>query len=121
MKPELWQDEKVGAVSREARLLFIGLITIADDEGRFRAQPSVILGHAFPYDDDAPKRLGRWLNELLEQGLIALYEVDGRRYGLLPNWRKHQRISHPNPSILPSPSRNGSAPNCGTTVEKVRS
>lgn len=120
IKPELWQDEKIGAVSRDARLLFVGLITMADDDGRFRAQPSVILGHAFPYDDDAPKRLTRWLTELLEVGLIQQYEVDGRRYGVLPNWKKHQRISHPSASILPPPSLNGSAPIHGKTTEGVR-
>lgn len=53
LKPELWQNEKVGDLSHGARLLFVGLITMADDEGRFRARPSVILGHVFPYDVEA--------------------------------------------------------------------
>jgi hypothetical protein len=56
LKPEMWADEKVGALTRDARLLFIGLITLADDAGRFRAMPSAILGHVFPYDLDALKK-----------------------------------------------------------------
>lgn len=107
LKPEVWQDEKVGGVSRDARLLFVGLITLADDEGRFRALPSVLLGHVFPYDDDAGRKVKGWLNELLEQGLVDLYEVQGHPYGSIPKWEKHQRINRPNQSILPAPSLNG--------------
>lgn len=29
LKPECWQDEKIGQLSRDARLLFVGLITMA--------------------------------------------------------------------------------------------
>ena len=103
IKPELWQDEAVGDLSRDARLLFIGLITMADDEGRFRALPSLILGHVFPYDVDALRRLDGWLREVADAGLIVLYEVDGRPYGVLPGFRRHQRINRPSPSRLPAP------------------
>jgi hypothetical protein len=57
IKPEMWADEKVGQLSRDARLLFVGLITMADDEGRLRGCPAAILGHVFPYDDDALRKL----------------------------------------------------------------
>lgn len=101
LKPFVWQDEKIGSVSRDARLLFIGLITMADDDGRFRALPSVIAGHAYPYDEDALKKIGKWLEELQSADLITLY---GAHYGVFPKWEKHQRISHRTPSILPPPS-----------------
>jgi hypothetical protein len=107
LKPEAWQDERIGQVSRDARLLFVVLITLADDEGRFRNLPSLILGHGFPYDQDAGKKLTAWMTELWKSGLIDLYEVDGNRYGVLPSWSKHQRINKASPSILPEPSVNG--------------
>lgn len=107
LKPEAWQDEKVGYVSRDARLLFVSLITLADDEGRFRASPQIILGHAYPYDHDAPKKLTRWLKELTDRGLVHVYDRDGVQYGLIPNFRKHQRINRPSPSLIPEPSLNG--------------
>jgi hypothetical protein len=103
VKPEIWHDEDVGRLSRDARLLFVGLITMADDEGRFRALPTLILGHVFPYDRDAPKHLAKWLDELCSRDLAALYEIDGMPYGWLPNFLKHQRISKPKPSIIPAP------------------
>lgn len=107
IKPETWQDEKVGHVSRDARLLFVGLITLADDDGRFRAIPSVIVGHCFPYDGDAARRLEGWLGELVTTGLVRIYEVEETRYGVLPHFCDHQRINRPTPSLLPEPSLNG--------------
>lgn len=103
LKPECWQDEKIGQLSRDARLLFVGLITMADDKGRFRAMPSLILGHVFPYDTDAIRKLARWLRELADCALIVLYEHGGVSYGVFPSWTTHQRINRSNESILPAP------------------
>lgn len=36
IKPEMWQDEDFGLLDPEAQLLFIGLISHADDHGRFK-------------------------------------------------------------------------------------
>lgn len=110
LKPELWQSEQVGRLSRDARLLFVGLITLADDEGRFRALPAVILGHCLPYDEDAARRLERWLAELEQAGLVVRYNADGLPYGALPGFAGHQRINRPSQSKLPPPSLNGHAP-----------
>lgn len=104
LKPYMWEDEKIGQVTRDARLLFIGLITMADDAGRFRAVPTVIVGHVFPYDRDALRKVDKWLDELDAVGLIQLY---GDVYGCILGWEKHQRISHRTPSLLPNPSENG--------------
>lgn len=113
LKPETWQDEKVGRLSRDARLLFIGLITLVDDDGRFRALPAIILGHVFPFDEDAAKRLPKWMGELTKSRLVVRYEHDGIPYGVLPHFRDHQRISHPKASLLPSP-------NGAVAIESVR-
>lgn len=107
IKPEAWADEKIGRLSRDARLLWVGLITMADDDGRFRALPSAILGHCFPYDHDAPRKLQGWLDELVREALVLLYEVGGVLYGWFPKWGDHQKINRKNDSLLPDPSRNG--------------
>lgn len=108
LKPDTWADEKVRGVSRDARLLFVVLITMADDDGRLRDLPVAILGHGYPEDRDAPRRLERWLEELRSAGLIARYEVEGKHYIVLPKWARHQRVSHYRASVLPAPvSRNG--------------
>jgi hypothetical protein len=110
IKPTLWGDEKVARLSRDARLLFLGLISSADDQGRFLASPQVILGYVYPHDDIPPAKVKKWLEEIADVGLVELYQPNGLQYGALPHWKKHQRISHPQPSAIPPPpSRNGDA------------
>jgi hypothetical protein len=103
VKPEMRQDERYGRMSRDARELFNGLITMADDEGRLRAMPAAILGHVFPYDDDAPRKLDRWLREVIASGMVIAYEVDGVAYLAFRRWRRHQQINRPRASELPPP------------------
>lgn len=103
IKPEIWADERVGDLSHGARLLFIGLITMADDEGRLRELPAAILGHVFPYDDISTAKLSKWLTEIAATGMIVRYTVDGRRYVAFPRWTTHQKVDKGNESSLPVP------------------
>lgn len=102
IKPEMWADEKIGSLSRDARLLFVGLITMADDDGRLRALPAAVIGHVFPYDDDVTlAKLAKWMRELEESGLVVTYTAGDRPYAWLTGWAKHQKINRANPSELP--------------------
>ena len=55
----------------------------------------------YPYDDDAPKRIGGWLDELEREGCIRRYQVGTDTYLESLNWLKHQKIDKPSPSRLP--------------------
>lgn len=107
IKPSFWAA--TGHFSRDARLLAIGLISMADDSGRFVATPQAILGYVFPLDRITPAALRRWLDELTctrpgdDHPFVALYQVNGTPYGYFPKYRKHQRINRPQPSSLPAP------------------
>lgn len=103
IKPSFWADDAVSDLTRDARLVLIGLISSADDEGRFLASLSAISGYLFPHDDIAPAKLRRWLDEIEATGIVRFYSVNRREYGAFPNWKKHQRISKPQPSHLPEP------------------
>src|SRR5512139_970870 len=92
IKPELPQSETIGKLSRDSRLLFILLFTIADDAGRFRAASRMLASLLYPYDDDAPKLVGAWLDELERHGIIRRWIVEGATYGEIINWLKHQKI-----------------------------
>lgn len=111
IKPDLWHDEAFGALTVQARLLFIGLITMADDEGRLRDLPAAIVGHVFPYDSVPPARVDRWLEELSHARLVVRYDVGANSYLALRSWSKHQKVNRPTESQFPSPppmsSRNG--------------
>jgi len=103
IKPSFWGDEAVADLTRDARLLLIGLISSADDEGRFLASLSAISGYVFPHDDIAPTKLRRWLDEIERAGIVRFYSVSRREYGAFPNWDKHQVINRPQRSNLPEP------------------
>jgi len=103
IKPALWGSGGVAHVSRDARLLFIALISMADDEGRFIASPAAILGYAYPHDSIGSTTLRRWLDELVKKRMVFLYRVDGLEYGVVVKFKDHQRIDKPSPSVLPPP------------------
>jgi hypothetical protein len=107
IKPEFPQSETVGRLSRDARLLFVQLWTIADDAGRLRGASRMLASLLYPYDDDAPKLMPKWLEELEAKDCIRCYEVDGSQYIEIINWLKHQKIDRPSESRIP-PYREGS-------------
>jgi hypothetical protein len=107
LKPEIWEDEAVGGLGPWERLLFVGLITMADDEGRLRALPSAIAGHVFPYDDLPPSKIIRLLEAVNATGLVCRYAHGGTDYVQIKGWCDHQKINRPTQSTLPAPCMNG--------------
>lgn len=101
IKPEFPQSETIGRLSRDARLLFVQLWTIADDAGRARAASRMLASLLYPYDDDAGALIEGWLDELELKGCIHRYEVDGSHYLQICNWLKHQKIDRPTASRIP--------------------
>src|SRR5215212_2057637 len=104
IKPEMPQDERIAKLSIPAELLFVRLISMADDEGRFRAAVNGIIGFAFPDREDVTQaKVRRWLRDIEAQELVLVYEHDGARFGVVRNFRKHQQINKATPSRLPQP------------------
>lgn len=116
IKPEFPQSETVGNLSRDARLLFIQLWTIVDDEGRARAASRMLASLLYPYDDDAPSLMDGWLAELQRAGCIRRYVVEGSQYLDLPTWLKHQKIDKPSRSKLPSFEDGSDSPREGSRI-----
>lgn len=106
LKPDVWDDEALGECSTSARLLFVGLITQADDDGRLPGNPRWIASKVYPYDEDiSSAAIETWLDELDRVDVIRLYEVAGKTYIWLPSWDSHQTIDkrYYRPSRLPEP------------------
>ena len=98
----------MGRVSREARLCFILLWTLADDAGRLRGDSRMLASLLYPYDDDAKSLMGGWLAELEREKCIRRYSVNGDEYIEICNWLTHQKIDKPSKSKIPAfvePSR----------------
>lgn len=108
VKPEFWEDEKIGGLSRDARLLYIATWNLADDAGRLRWAVEYIKSRVFPYDADMrPKRVGGLMTELVDAQVIGTYEAGTppQQLAYLPNFRKHQYINKPQPARLPAPPK----------------
>ena len=101
IKPEFPHSESMGRISRDARLLFIESWTLADDSGRIRGNSRMLASLLFPYDDDAPGLIDRWIEELVRENCWVCYTVDGNHYVQIINWEKHQKIDKPSGSKLP--------------------
>lgn len=104
IKPEFCSSADTGALSRDARLFFLQLLTEADDEGRLLWLPRRLCGVLYPFDEDVGgAELERWAAECARRDMVRLYTVEGVRYIAITNWDKHQRINRATPSRLPSP------------------
>ena len=103
IKPDFFIDEDIGELSHAARLLFIGLWTLADRCGRLEDRPKRIKIQIFPYDDLDVNPL---LNQLAKANFIIRYEVDGQKLISIRNFLKHQRPNaRESKSILPPAPR----------------
>ena len=103
IKPEFPQSESMGMVSRDARLLFIMLFTLADDEGRLRGNSRMLASLLFPYDIDAPKLIDKWISELGKQKCIIQYQIEDATYIQICKWLNHQKIDKPSKSKIQPP------------------
>ena len=102
----MWEDPSVAKMSRDERLLFIGMISVADDEGRLNAAPSRLLGEIFPNDNGevTAKRVKQWRDAICEKNPnVLLYTVDDVEYIQLLRWEEYNRPSHASASKLPAP------------------
>lgn len=106
IKPEFWGDEKVGRLTRLARLTFLGLISVAsDDEGRCRGNPRGVRSTVYPLDGDIPvEEIAEHLEQIAATGLVTLYSVKGEPYIQIVNFKRHQRINRATASQLPPAS-----------------
>jgi len=106
IKPGFFRNADLVELPFEARLLFIGLWTLADREGRLEDRPKQIKMETFPADNvDCDALIG-----LLEGiGVVARYEHGGKRYLQVVNFCKHQN-PHRDEKASTIPDQHGNLP-----------
>ena len=114
VKPEFFTHPEILQLSIPARLLFLSLLTQADDAGRLYDQPARIVANAFGEADRVKPR--GLVDELAARGRILRYEADGRACIQIVNFRRHQRVDKPSPSTIPPPPFDEHSPNAPGTV-----
>lgn len=106
LKPEFWLDRKLARqLSRDERMLYLGLWNQADEWARANGDLRVVQGQIFPYDEDITLDvLDTMLKALEVARVVVRYESDGDPYLFLPKLAKHQRLEpHKVPSRHPAP------------------
>lgn len=96
IKPKFWDDTKIGRLTRDARLLYIGLWSFSDDIGIVIGDSVWLKSKIFPYDQIQIQQFEKWMNELVINGFICLLSYKGERFIYLPNFTRHQVINKPN-------------------------
>ena len=92
IKPGFFMNEVLAEFSFATRLMFIGLWTLADREGRLEDRPKRIKIQLFPLDDGLD--IDSMMSDLAKAGFLVRYEVDGVRYCQIANFTKHQTPHH---------------------------
>lgn len=104
LKPGIRTSKRLAKCTRHARLLYVYLITLADDFGRYDGDPQLLRSECFPYDDDVRgSEVEKWVNELSRVGALLHYEVDGSWYVQIQRWKDKARSKlskYPNPPNL---------------------
>ena len=103
IKPEFWDDEKLATVSRDTRLLFVGLWSNSDDYGVVKGHPAWLKNRIFPYDEIPLDIFEGWLAELAAIRVIVPFLHNGERYCHIRNFRRHQTINRPSGIRNPAP------------------
>lgn len=113
IKPEFWADEKLSHLSAMDRLVFLGLISMADDYGRLHDNVKIIDAFVFPNTDDTVReslanlsRMNRIRRGKSSQGMPVIEIV---------NWTKHQKVDKPQPKLALPPIDEKTRENIGET------
>ena len=102
IKPGFFRNADLVELSVEARLLFIGLWTLADREGRLEDRPKQIKMEIYPADQFDINAL---LSELLSTDMLIRYESGGKKYLQIVNFTKHQNPhKDERASTIPAPA-----------------
>ncbi len=99
IKPEFWGDEKLSRLDALTRLVFIGLMSNADDAGRLIDNVKALDGVIFPNTEESCRDP---LATLARLGRIRRYVTEsGQGVIQLVYWSRHQRVDKPSPHVLP--------------------
>ena len=101
--PNIWQSEDFGNLSDLAKLIFIGLFSLADDEGRGRCNPVYLKSTLFPYKEGLRSAdVEVALSEISRTMSVVFYSCDEKSYYSLYNWSTWQKIDKPTDSKIPA-------------------
>lgn len=91
IKPDYWEDEKVGKLPIPCRLLFIGCWNFADDFGIIKGSPTLLKSQIFPYDENLRvSEIKKWIDALVDARMLVPIIHAEESYYLIRTFRSHQ-------------------------------
>ncbi|MET4780830.1 hypothetical protein ABIB56_000812 [Glaciihabitans sp. UYNi722] len=119
LRASMRSSEKVNSWPIPLRYFWTQLWGYCDDHGRGRYDPRLIVADTFPMDDEVDTNtVSRWMQALTMAGVIASYEVDGKKYFECVNWSEHQEPPYLKRTEIPD--RSGVVPIPGKRSGKVQ-
>lgn len=119
---KIWTSEQFGKLSDKAKLLYIGSITLSDDDGKLRANPAYLRGQIFPYDEILTvTEVLQLRNEVENNGLFIVYSIDKFEYIEHPHWKEYQVIRKDLYKSSSLPTRNVSVTKKHPKLSQVKS
>ena len=93
IKPDFWEDEKIGKLPIPCRLFFIGCWNFADDFGVIKGNAVLLKSQIFPYDENLrASEIKKWIDALVDaQMLIPIIHAE-ESYYYIRTFRSHQII-----------------------------
>ena len=110
IKPEWLEDAPLGRTGDVGRVLSVGLMLVADDYGRGRADEEYLAAQVWPYDPEARAKSASGLARLVAIRFLVVYRVDDQAYFEIRNWAKHQKVSHKGAPRVPRPPEDSGDP-----------
>jgi hypothetical protein len=102
IKPEFFTSADIVSLTPLSRLFYVSLWCEADREGRLNWNIKTLKMRYFPADNCNIEKMA---SELIDVGLIKIYEIDGRQYAVIPSFKHHQVINNrESESIIPDDS-----------------
>ena len=93
IKESICSSENIEQLTPNEEVLFYRIMVNCDDHGLMDARIQIIKSKCYPLRLNLKTEiLEKWLNSLVNNKLIFLYVVDGRRYLKMTSWEKHQQI-----------------------------
>lgn len=96
LRPGITTSLRFNSVPWMAQSLYMRLVTLVDDFGRYDAEPRLICSHAFPLGDPEGQAIPvtmieRLCRSLSEHDLVIFYIKDGKKYLQIARWNEKPR------------------------------
>ncbi len=105
LRPAIRQSKRWNRLSLIGQSLYIRLLTLVDDFGRYEADPQLLSSECFPYGDPdgnavTCQQMIAACGQMSASDMVILYEFEGSKYMQLTRWKERVRSSE---SRFPAP------------------